>query len=74
MTVIYSLTTEPHSLPLISVGITRETDSEIPSKGTSFFTPMGEITVDPKGVLKLLNGPPEWAKGSQGTWARRPEC
>ena len=34
---------------------TRETDSEIPSKGTSPFTPMGEITVDPKGVLKLLN-------------------
>ena len=35
---------------------TRETDSEIPSKGTSPFTSMGEITVDPKGVLKLLNG------------------
>ena len=35
---------------------TRDTDSEIPSKGTSPFTPMGEITVDPKGVLKLLNG------------------
>ena len=35
---------------------TRETDSEIPSKGTSQFTAMGEITVDPKGVLKLLNG------------------
>ena len=35
---------------------TRETDSEIPSKGTSPFTIMGEITVDPKRVLKLLNG------------------
>ena len=35
---------------------TRETDSEIPSKGTSPFTAMGEITVDPKEVLKLLNG------------------
>ena len=35
---------------------TRESDSEIPSKGTSPFTPMGEITVDPKGVFKLLNG------------------
>ena len=35
---------------------TRETDSEISSKGTSPFTPMGEITVDPKEVLKLLNG------------------
>ena len=34
---------------------TREPDTEIPSKGTSPFTPMGEITVDPKGVLKLLN-------------------
>ena len=33
-----------------------ESDSEIPSKGTSPFTPMGEITVDPKGVFKLLNG------------------
>ena len=33
---------------------TRESDTEIPSKGTSPFTPMGEITVDPKGVLKLL--------------------
>ena len=28
---------------------------KVPSKGTSPFTPMGEITVDPKGVLKLLN-------------------
>ena len=34
---------------------TRESDTEIPSKGTSPFTPMGEITVDPNGVLKLLN-------------------
>ena len=34
---------------------TRESDTEIPSKGTSPFTPMGEITVDPKGVLKLWN-------------------
>ena len=34
---------------------TRESDDEIPSKGTSPFTPMGEITVDPNGVLKLLN-------------------
>ena len=33
---------------------TRETDAEIPSKGASPFTAMGEITVDPKGVLKLL--------------------
>ena len=34
---------------------TRESDDEIPSKGTSSFTPMGEITIDPNGVLKLLN-------------------
>ena len=34
---------------------TRESNTEIPSKGTSPFTPMGEITVHPKGVLKLLN-------------------
>ena len=36
--------------------VTRESDSEIPCKGTSPFTPMGEITVGPKGVLLLLNG------------------
>ena len=35
---------------------TRESDSEIPCKGTSPFIPMGEITVDPNGVFKLLNG------------------
>ena len=35
--------------------LTRESDVKIPSKGTSPFTPMGEITVDPNGVLKLLN-------------------
>ena len=34
---------------------TRETNDEIPSKGTSPFTAKGEITVDPKGVTKLLN-------------------
>ena len=34
---------------------TRESDDEIPFKGTSPFTPMDEITVDPNGVLKLLN-------------------
>ena len=34
---------------------TRETNDEIPSKGTSPFTATGEITVDPKGVTKLLN-------------------
>ena len=35
---------------------TRESDFEIPFKGTSPFTPMVKITVDPKGVFKLLNG------------------
>ena len=34
---------------------TREPDVEFPSKDTSPFTLMGEITVDHKGVLKLLN-------------------
>ena len=34
---------------------TRELDTDIPSRGTSPFTPMGEITVDPNGILKLLN-------------------
>ena len=33
----------------------RESDTEIPSKGTTLFTPMVEITVVPNGVLKLLN-------------------
>ena len=34
---------------------TRESNAEIPFRGTSPFTPMGEITIDPNGVLKLLN-------------------
>ena len=51
---------------------TRETDSEIPSKGTSPFTPMGEITVDPKGVLKMLNGlKVHKAPGPDGLSAKR---
>ena len=45
---------------------TRESDDEIPSKGTSPFTPMGEITVDPNRVLKLLNNLKIHIKG---TWA-----
>ena len=35
---------------------TRESDSVIPCKGTSPFTPMGEILIGPKEVFKLLNG------------------
>ena len=35
---------------------TREDDSDPPSKGTSPFSSMGDITVDPKGVAKLLDG------------------
>ena len=35
---------------------TREGDSDPPSKGASLFSPMGDITVDPKGVAKLLDG------------------
>ena len=33
---------------------TRESDDEIPSKGTSPFTPMGEITVDSNGETQLV--------------------
>ena len=35
---------------------THEGDSDPPSKGASPFSPMGDITVDPKGVAKLLDG------------------
>ena len=49
---------------------TREPDTEIPSKGTSPFTPMGEITVDPKGVLKLNNLNIHKASGPDGLSAR----
>ena len=34
--------------------VKRESDTAIPSKGTSPFNPMDKITVDPKGVLKQL--------------------
>ena len=34
----------------------REDDSDPPSKGASPFSSMGDITVDPKGVTKLLDG------------------
>ena len=35
---------------------TCEGDSDPPFKGASPFSPMGDITVDPKGVAKLLDG------------------
>ena len=35
---------------------TLEDDSDPPSKGASPFSSMGDITVDPKGVTKLLDG------------------
>ena len=35
---------------------TRDDDSDPPSKGASPFSSMGDITVDPKGVTKLLDG------------------
>ena len=35
---------------------TREDDSDPPSKGASPFSSMGDITVDPKGVAKQLDG------------------
>ena len=34
---------------------TGEGHSDPPSKGASPFSPMGDITVDPKGVAKLLD-------------------
>ena len=34
---------------------TGKCDSDPPSKGASPFSPMGDITVDPKGVAKLLD-------------------
>ena len=34
----------------------REGDSDPSSKGASLFSSMGDITVDPKGVAKLLDG------------------
>ena len=34
---------------------TREDDSDPPSKGASPFSSIGDITVDPKGVAKLLD-------------------
>ena len=34
---------------------TGEGDSDPPSEGASPFSPMGYITVDPKGVAKLLD-------------------
>ena len=38
---------------IIQMGFRRKLNVKV--KGTSPFTPMGEITVDPNGVLKLLN-------------------
>ena len=35
---------------------TREGDVDPPSKGASRFSSMEDITVDPKGVVKLLDG------------------
>ena len=35
---------------------TRESDFDPPSKGASPLSSMGDITVDPKGVAKLLDG------------------
>ena len=36
--------------------LTREGDSDPPSKGACLFSPMWDITVDPKGAAKLLDG------------------
>ena len=49
----------------------REDDSDPPSKGASPFSSMGDITVDPKGVPKLLDGlNVHKASGSDGLNAR----
>ena len=40
---------------LYQSAFTREDDSDPPSKGASPFSFMGDMTVDPKGVAKLLN-------------------
>ena len=42
--------------PAIPIAFTREENSDPPSKGASPFSSMEEITVDPKGVAKLLDG------------------
>ena len=42
--------------PTFVIGNSREDDSDPPSKGASPFSSMGDITVDPKGVAKLLDG------------------
>ena len=41
--------------PTFVIGLLREDDSDPPSKGASPFSTMGDITVDPKGVGKLLD-------------------
>ena len=40
----------------IYIPFSLEANSDPPSKGASPFSSMGEITVDPKGVAKLLGG------------------
>ena len=42
--------------PTFVIGHLREDDSDPPSKGASPFSSMGDITVDPKCVAKLLEG------------------
>ena len=42
--------------PTFVIGNLREDDSDPPSKGVSPFSYIGDITADPKGVAKLLDG------------------
>ena len=42
-------------LQVALISLHRQGDSDPPSKGASPFSPMGDITVDPKGVAKLLD-------------------
>ena len=50
---------------------TREAKFDLPSKGANPFFSMREISVDPKGVAKLLDGPNVYkAPGPDGLNAR----
>ena len=41
--------------PICVIGSSNQPSRDPPSKGASPFSPMGDITVDPKGVAKLLD-------------------
>ena len=49
---------------------THKSNDEIPFRGASPFTAMGEITVDPKGVIKILDNLNVMQAGPDGLRAR----